>query len=348
VRCFSSVQFFRLMMTKLFATVAAAACAAAAAWGNDGHKIVAQIASGLLSSAEEAKAAKMAGASSLADIASWADEVRHESAYRWSAPLHFINNPDGSCKFDYNIACKHDFCAAGAILNFTNVAMDNSSSQQLISDAIRFVVHFLGDIHQPLHVGWTTDDGGNEIKVEEGFLDNKQTELHAVWDSGIIDRIFQDGGYSDWSGYEKVLAKDLPSDSCFSSTTPAGLKTCVEQMAQESLTLACQDAYRDETGKLVTQGEVLDEKYYTTRKTIVASQLQKAGVRLATLLRFILSRGGPSPSPGPAPAPTTASCKEYGCGRYSKQHECQCNMYCKRYNNCCSDYDETCGNIIFF
>jgi len=284
-------------MAKLFVAITLVTFAAVAAWGSDGHKIVAQIAADLLSSDERAQCVKMAGASSLADIAAWADEVRDDAAYKWSAPLHFINNPDKICKFDYNTACKDDFCVAGAILNFTKVAMESSSSQQLVSDAVRFVVHFVGDVHQPLHCGWTSDLGGNKIDVEEGFLDNKKSELHAVWDSGLIDRVYKDGGYSDWSGYEQELAKALPHDSCFSSKTPAGLKDCVNQIAQESLTLACQDAYRDETNKLVTNGEDLDEKYYTTRKPIVGSQLQKAGVRLAALLRFIVAGAAPSPSP---------------------------------------------------
>merc|ERR1712039_1004667 len=101
--------------------------------------------------------------------------------------------------------------------------------------------------------------GGNKINVKEGFDNEKETELHAVWDYGMIDRIKSDAGYDDWQGYEQAVVKNISSvwgaDSetwkqCFSTTSKSKLQQCVEEIAQESLTAACQSAYRDETGQL--------------------------------------------------------------------------------------------------
>jgi len=193
-----------------------------------------------------------------------------------------------------------DQCAAGAIVNFTNVAMDKQASQEVKNDALRFVVHVVGDLHQPLHAGWTSDLGGNRIHVEEGFFENKKVNLHALWDYGLIDRIFKDGGFA-WDGYEAELAKDVASGQMSKNVTEwaacfpdvgaqaSQVQQCVETIAQESLTLACQSAYYDDHSTKIFETEDLDEGYYATRRPVVSNQLAAGGVRLAKLLRWILS-----------------------------------------------------------
>lgn len=284
---------------KLLVFISALGFPCASSWGPDGHKIVAQIASGMLSFEELSNLRGLLGGEHLADIATWADQARREPAYSWSEPLHYLNNRDGTCTFTYEEACKDDRCVAGAIVNYTRIAMDHNSSAHAKNEALHFVVHFVGDIHQPLHCGWASDRGGNLIDVEEGFDGNTETKLHAVWDYGIIDRIESDGGY-DWLGYEAELSKKIAStwsanstlwSMCFASISE--LHQCVEKIAQESITAACASAYYDDHGKKVYEHETLDEGYYTTRSLVVSERLAAGGVRLGALLRQILSGAVP-------------------------------------------------------
>jgi len=156
----------------------------------------------------------------------------------------------------------------------------------------------MGDIHQPLHDGWTSDLGGNTIKIEEGFDGDKKFNLHQVWDEGIIQKDEKDQGYK-WDGYAARLATQVKGEwaskaktwaSCLSASDP-DLKKCLSEIAQESLTFDCQgadtSAYYDDKNNLITQNEDLDDQYYKTRLLVVDQRLAQGGVRLAALLRYI-------------------------------------------------------------
>lgn len=162
------------------------------------------------------------------------------------------------------------------------------------NEALRFITHFMGDIHQPLHDGWTSDKGGNTIKIEEEFDDEKKMNLHAVWDEGIIQKLEKDGDYK-WDGYAARLVKDVQGSwadqaktwaSCLNTAQP-DMKKCLTEIAQESLALDCKDAYYDDHGKLITQGEELDDEYFKTRAVVIDQRLAQGGVRLAALLKYI-------------------------------------------------------------
>mmetsp|Transcript_141467 Transcript_141467/g.439714 ORF Transcript_141467/g.439714 Transcript_141467/m.439714 type:complete len:293 (-) Transcript_141467:85-963(-) len=281
------------MMISLLALFAGARTAAA--WGPHGHKIVAQVAQALLSKEEATRVADILGGEDLASVANWADELRDDKAYRWSEKLHFINMPDGKCVFDYSRDCVEDECVAGAILNFTSQVGSEDKDTQLT--ALKFVTHFVGDIHQPLHVGWTTDKGGNTIEVEEGWSHDRREKLHAVWDSGLIYGI-EDSVHVKEEDIAKNLTKELLSgdmqeefktwSACLSSADAAGLKACVTTTAKESAKDACTYAYVDAEGKKVVEDEDLDEAYFETRAPVVRSRLAAGGARLAAILKYAL------------------------------------------------------------
>ncbi|KAG5532405.1 hypothetical protein RHGRI_026889 [Rhododendron griersonianum] len=120
---------------------------------------------------------------------SWADDVQYR--YPWSPPLHFINTPDGLCSYDYNRDCMDengvmDRCSAGAINNYTSqlLTYGTSSSQYNLTDALLFLSYFMGDIHQPLHTGFTSDLGGNTIDI---YWYDTKTVLHHAWDTNVIE-----------------------------------------------------------------------------------------------------------------------------------------------------------------
>lgn len=144
------------------------------AWGKEGHEIVGNVAWSLLSSTARAATTQIlsfnqTGKSSsfectencspLALVADWADQVKYSSAYHWSAPLHFIDvqdqeipghcrvNNHTNCHFVYDRDCRDNFCVAGATMNYTH-HLKNQESALGKQESLKFLVHFVGDIHQ--------------------------------------------------------------------------------------------------------------------------------------------------------------------------------------------------------
>jgi hypothetical protein len=284
--------------------------------------------------------------SPLASVANWADHLRSINAFHWSAPLHYVDIQDQAidggcpcsndtitqtpkCHFVYDRDCVKDICVAGAILNFTHQLSDwtppsllqsnrvsnllfvlRGSSNKLIREALMFLVHFVGDIHQPLHSARASDKGGNEIHVHFPSSPNtrialaetgnhphhKSLNLHSVWDAAIIERAIDD----IFSGSRKEMEDDL-TDLIRNSTTSKWLdcadgstQVCVNEWAEESFQDALEWAYRNVDGNEVIDGSVLDDMYYQTRLLVVRHRLAAAAVRLAATLESVLGTLNPT------------------------------------------------------
>lgn len=124
----------------------------------------------------------------LAGVATWADSIRYTKWGRFTSPFHFIDahdKPPSNCTVDFERDCKEEGCVITAIANYTSRLLDSSLPAWERAQAAKFVVHFVGDIHQPLH----TEDvarGGNGIHVR---FDGSELNLHHVWDSSIAEKI---------------------------------------------------------------------------------------------------------------------------------------------------------------
>ena len=124
----------------------------------------------------------------MANVSTWADSYRYTSAGSWSAPLHFIDandNPPSSCSVDYSRDCGSAGCSVSAIVNYTSILPDDKSSASVKRDAMKFIIHFIGDLHQPLH-DEALDVGGNDISVT---YDGEATNLHHIWDTEIVEQL---------------------------------------------------------------------------------------------------------------------------------------------------------------
>jgi hypothetical protein len=140
------------------------------AWGTDGHAIIAHIADQMLSpAAREVLRADLEGVD-LNPAASWADSYDHAADGKWSETLHFINFKGMVCNFNWKRDCATDDCNAGAIVNYSKRLRDQSLTKEDRFDALKFVIHMVGDIHQPLHTGSADDQGGNSIKIHAEVL----------------------------------------------------------------------------------------------------------------------------------------------------------------------------------
>jgi hypothetical protein len=154
------------------------------AWGTEGHQVIAMIAQGELTSKAKATVDRLLTSEpgqTLASISTWADEHRSPQTASW----HYVNFPRGQCAYDPNRDCPDGHCVVGAIKKQLEALGSEASDGKKLT-ALKYVVHFVGDVHQPLHAGFLDDKGGNKYQLQ-AFL--KGSNLHAVWDSGLIKNL---------------------------------------------------------------------------------------------------------------------------------------------------------------
>jgi hypothetical protein len=163
----------------------AAPAAPAHAWGQTGHRTTGAIAERYLSGVARANVQLLLGSESLAQAASWPDDMRSDPAEFWqrtASPFHYVTVPAGSTHAATGAPPEGD--AVTALERFAQVLRDPGASAADKRLALRFTIHIIGDLHQPLHAGRPGDRGGNDVKVS---WFNQPSNLHSVWDSGMID-----------------------------------------------------------------------------------------------------------------------------------------------------------------
>ena len=260
------------------------------AWGFKGHRIVADIARNHLSEAAKQGIVALLGNDDLAAISTWADEVRPQRAesYGW----HFVDIPKDSDGFSETRDCykpdekrptskdDHHNCVVNRIAMFRQVLADKSGSLQDKVEALKFIVHFVGDIHQPMHAV-AEARGGNDIHVSEfgsAQCGKYPCNLHYEWDTGLIEHTgHSEQEYADY--LEKLISsKDMQARS---GGTP-------EDWANESLSLAKQ--------AWLSEGGSVDEKYFQANIGVVDERLALAGLRLAAVLNDSFGSGAAPPA----------------------------------------------------
>jgi hypothetical protein len=231
-------------------------------------------------------------------IASWPDQIKSNPAYDWAYTLHFIDTPDWLCSYNYSRDCRDktygaNHCVDGAIQNYSRRAVDWNLEGNQTVEALKFLVHFIGDIHQPLHVAFSSDLGGN---LYNGTFLGLETNLHNIWDLNIIQtRIARDFN-NDYHAWVQYLVKYLASQpkslqqqwqSC--SYEPFH-SACSGDWAVESLNYACKNAYLAVDGKThIGDNFELTGNYYEQNLKIVELRLIQGGLRLATVLNSLFS-----------------------------------------------------------
>jgi hypothetical protein len=173
----------RIRLLAILAASAALMPAPALAWGKTGHRVVAAIADTQLSGLARAQIEQILGrGESLDEAANWPDEMRSAPGAFWqktATPWHYVTL--NGIIYDH---APPEGDALEALARFSKTLKDPNASREDRQTALRFNVHLVGDLHQPLHVGKCCDRGGNDVKVT---WFGKPTNLHAVWDSQIVD-----------------------------------------------------------------------------------------------------------------------------------------------------------------
>lgn len=243
------------------------------AWGGDGHRIIANIAEERLTPVAKAQVAVLLDGAHLADVSTWADDVRRDrpATSRW----HYVDIPYDATDYDAARDCQltdHGDCVIAEIARAKKVLGDLTQSKADRAEALKFLVHFIGDMHQPLHsierkdpATGNGDAGGNGVHVT---FYGQPANLHSVWDSGIVTH----GGVTldqvqKWLATqdEKALAKGDPA-----------------QWALAAHSLAISNTY------VIPDDHQLGYDYVKKNVPVVVQQLGSAGVRLAAVLNAVL------------------------------------------------------------
>lgn len=173
-------------MRLLLALLLVLAPAPALAWGKTGHRVIGAIAARLVSRHTRHEVRRILGVEGLAEASTWPDFERSNPDDFWqkeAGPYHYVTVPSGKTYAEVGPPPEGD--AVTALTKYAAVVRDPAAGRADKALALRFIIHIVGDLHQPLHAGNGTDKGGNDVKVTF-FRD--ATNLHAVWDSGLIDQ----------------------------------------------------------------------------------------------------------------------------------------------------------------
>ncbi|WP_428849191.1 S1/P1 nuclease [Xanthomonas arboricola] len=244
------------------------------AWGPQGHRLVARVAETELSPQARAQVAQLLAGEpdpTLHGVASWADELREHDPDlgKRSGPWHYVNLAEHDCGYAPQRDCPDGNCVIAALDRQTAVLADPRQPLDARRQALKFVVHFVGDIHQPMHAGYAHDKGGNDFQLQ---VDGKGSNLHALWDSGMLnDRHLSDNAY-----LQRLLA--LPAATAVSPVLPPPAAA----WAQASCKIAV-------TPGVYPAAHVLPASYIATYRPIAETQLRLAGDRLAAVLNAALA-----------------------------------------------------------
>ena len=254
------------------------------AWGAKGHQIIAQIAIGRLTTATRQQIAGLLGADeTLVTVSFWADQQREETEKNW----HFVAIPLKDGYYSPTKDCQKGRTCIIAALEQQIGILRTSAEPEARAKALKYVVHLVGDLHQPFHVTTNTnpqDLSATKVKVKS--LAGRATNLHEVWDTDLVDYGLKQN--KSLSGYATQLNTKFRRGTTIQGV-PLKISTqgSITDWALETHKLPWR-AYRHTNGDFMVNDGVrewqLGEEYYKQNLPVVELQLVQAGARLARVL----------------------------------------------------------------
>ena len=246
------------------------------AWGPEGHHVTVLVAEKYLTPHSAALVKDLLSGESLLDASVWADNYRHD--HPETGPWHYIDIPLRDTTLDLRRDCPNGDCVLVKTEAFLAVLRNTGAARPDKTEALKYVIHFVGDMHQPLHDEDNNDKGGNMRLVQLGFhlpppglTDN----LHWLWDSGLIERI---------NANDQALAEIIGRRITDEDRT-AWAKGNLKDWVLEGHRLAQTIAYQ---GLGSATPAVITPDYERQADQVIETQLARAGIRLAWLLNEAL------------------------------------------------------------
>lgn len=252
--------FFLILLTMIYSQPSFA-------WGKRGHEMVGQIAYNLLDEPTRELVKKYLGNLSFAEAANWMDDERSNSYYNYMRTWHYIDFDKG---MSYTPTTERNILTVlhSAIVD---LRLWKTGKRKDVKRDLLLIFHLVGDLHQPLHTGYATDRGGNDIQINSNAVSGN---LHSVWDTQIIDYM------------------NITLDSCMSlyaTLDPAEVKKIAKL---EEMSWMYQSRTFLDTVYSFKNG-YLDQPYLAMSAKIIKMQLVKAGIRLASVIRECLKQDPP-------------------------------------------------------
>ena len=231
-------------------------------WGKTGHRTIGKIAEENLSLAAKAEITALFGHTDLARIANWADEIKSDPKWNYSHDWHYCTILDGEKYTGPETGGR----AVQKVTEFSNLIKQGTLNTDDHKDILRFIVHIVGDLHQPMHVGNGTDRGGNDVKVT---WFREETNLHRVWDSQMIDHMQY--SYTEFAQQIQLGLKDTDKSKLMNS---------------DIMNYVYSSSALREQIYVIGDGN-LSWKYIYKNREILEDRLLQAGYHLAALLNDI-------------------------------------------------------------
>lgn len=258
------------------ALVCSTQASSAFAWGKVGHAVIADRAESMLTPTARSQVRMLLdtlGESSLANIASWADDRRN----RAQGPWHYVNLPAGDCHYVRERDCPDGQCLIEQVRPFMRLLANKSADTAQRANALIYIVHFAGgDSSQPLHSGMRADKGGNAYQVR---FDGRGTNLHALWDSGLIYEI---AGTRSTPAAIQAMRTKLPAFKSAVALKRVSLKP--ESWIEQSCRVWNQPQF-------YPPGHVVDDHYVAWASPVLLQQLDRGSQELAAVLNSALGGG---------------------------------------------------------
>lgn len=278
-----------VFLSTLVAIALAVVSPPASAWSALGHRLIGEIAQRHLTPAANAEVAQLLAGEpepTLGGIASWADTLRSSDPERFkqTSRWHYVNLDSHDCHYDPPRDCPDGQCVVAAISAQQAILADPKQPLAARRDALKFIVHFIGDVHQPLHAGDHHDKGGNDYQISlrtpmqpeayarDRYVDGVQgTNLHAVWDYYILGS----------RGLDATAYASLIDRAPWSAPTIAFGPSFAAPWAEQSCGLV-------ERAHLYPPRHTLDSTYLDAMRPLAEQQVHLAAERLAATLNETL------------------------------------------------------------
>ena len=260
-------------------------------WNRESHRIIANVGSMLMSDASVGFLSRLLSVDpqkvqdSLIEMADWADNQP------LSAKYHFTDTPFRSCSvFDRARDCRGGKCLVTGIEDNWKIFVNPKSSDKTKIEALKYIVHFVGDAAQPLHTAFREDRGGIKIELSGGM------SLHQLWDYKLLEEHKSAQKIHDRESLE-VISSNLLSPKMFdewaipsSLLSPPDISRIAEFLVSDTaMTTSCRFAYQSAPGKWIESGDTLiGTAYMPSRQAVMLNQLRKAGVRLGQILDIMV------------------------------------------------------------
>ncbi|HZL26476.1 MAG TPA: S1/P1 nuclease [Acidobacteriaceae bacterium] len=262
-------------------------------WGREGHRLTALVAENYLTPETRAAVQELLGKQSIADVASWADDNRaqHPETGKW----HFADTPladdtynrDRDCPKSADATSPWRDCVVDRILYFEMRLADKTLTHDQRAEALKYIIHFIGDIHQPFHVLGDARGGNDNAVTFMGSTQcgNYKCNLHGTWDDAMID-------HHDLNEkkYTAFLLDDIQQHDW-------------QKLAGGNPVQWANASHKYAMNAYAPNGALITKEYYTEEIKVIDSQLALGGLRLARVLNTILGGQPVPPMPDAAPAP---------------------------------------------